>query len=312
MRTVEVSAPATIANLGPGYDLMGMALDTPRDFLRVSLVKSGSDEIEVEGIGGETISAEPDQNSSMVAARAVLRRVGVTGYGLRMILKKGVPPRMGMGSSGASSAAGAFAANVLLDGPLGETEVLECAMEGERAACGSAHADNVAPSLLGGITAILCYDPIRVMKLRPLGGVEVVEVTPELEIAQEKTKLAREVLPPSVMLATVVSQMSSFALLLLGIMKNDPKMAGEGISGDQIVEPARAKLIPGFFEVKKAALEAGAYGCSISGAGPSVFALAPQGMGMQVGERMVDQFSAAGVKSKFSLHRISEEGAKVV
>ncbi|MDH7556474.1 MAG: hypothetical protein QHG94_06030, partial [Candidatus Methanosuratincola sp.] len=131
-------------------------------------------------------------------------------------------------------------------------------------------------------------------------------------IAQDKTRLAREVLPASVMLGAVVSQMSSFALLLMGIMKNDPKMAGEGISGDRIVEPARAKLIPGFLEVKKAALEAGAYGCSISGAGPSVFALVPQGMGVQVGEKMVERFSAAGVRSKFSLHRISEEGAKVV
>jgi len=312
LRTVEVSAPATIANLGPGYDLMGMALDSPRDFLRVSLIKSGIDEIEIEGIGGDTISSESDQNSSMVAARAVLRRAGVTGYCLKMHLRKGVPPRMGMGSSGASSAAGAFAANVLLDSPLGETEVLECAMEGEKAACGSAHADNVAPSLLGGITAILSYDPIKIMKLRPLSGVEVVEATPEVEIAQEKTKLAREVLPASVALGTVVSQMSSFALLLMGIMKNDPKMAGQGISGDRIVEPARAKLIPGFFEVKSAALEAGAYGCSISGAGPSVFALVPSGLGMQVGERMVERFSDAGVRSKFSIHMISEEGAKVV
>jgi homoserine kinase len=291
---------------------MGMALESPRDFLRVSLIKSASDEIEVEGIGGDTISAEPDQNSSMVAARAVLRRAGVAGYGLKMLLKKGVPPRMGMGSSGASSAAGAFAANALLDTPLSEIEVLECAMEGERVACGSAHADNVAPSLLGGIVAILRYDPIKVMKLRPLADVEVVEAAPEVEIAQDKTRLAREVLPASVMLGAVVSQMSSFALLLMGIMKNDPKMAGEGISGDRIVEPARAKLIPGFLEVKKAALEAGAYGCSISGAGPSVFALVPQGMGVQVGEKMVERFSAAGVRSKFSLHRISEEGAKVV
>ncbi len=307
-----MSAPATIANLGPGYDLMGMALDNPKDFLRASLIKSGKDEIGVEGIGGDTISTDPDKNASFVAARAVLRRAGVTGYGLKMQLKKGVPPRMGMGSSGASSAAGAFAANVLLDSPLKEIEVLECAMEGERAACGSAHADNVAPSLLGGITVILRYDPLKVMKLRPLARVEVVEVTPELELAQEKTRLAREVLPNSVMLGTVVSQMSAFALLLMGIMEGDPRMAGEGISGDRIVEPARAKLIPGFSEVKEGALKEGAYGCSISGAGPSVFALVPQGRGMQVGERMVDRFTAASVRSKFSVHRISEEGAKVV
>lgn len=312
MKAIEVSAPATIANLGPGYDLMGMALDQPRDVLKASLVDSGEDEVTVEGVGSDTISTDPAKNSSMVAGKAVLSRAGMGKYGLRMHLKKGVPPRMGMGSSGASSAAGAFAANMLLGKPLGELEVLECAMEGERAACGSAHADNVAPSLFGGIVVILGHKPLKVARLKPLEGVEVVEVSPCIELAEAKTKIAREVLPKSVALGTVVLQMSSFAALLLGIAKGDPKMMGEGISGDRIVEPARASLIPGFPEVKEAALRAGAYGCSISGAGPSVFAIAPQGKGVEIGEGMRECFARAGVKSKVSIHRMSEEGAKVV
>lgn len=312
MKVVEVSAPATIANLGPGYDLMGMALDSPRDRLKVCLVEGSLDEIEVEGIGEGTISTAPDLNASMVAGRAVLREAGVHGFCLKMYLKKGVPPRMGMGSSGASSAAGAFSVNVLLGRPLTDMQVLRCAMEGERASCGSPHADNVAPSLLGGITLVLSYDPLQVMRFKPISGVEVVEVAPEVQLSEEKTKKAREVLPKSVSLDTVVAQMGSFATLLMGVANGDPRMMGAGISGDSIVEPARAKLIPGFFDVKKAALEGGAFGCSISGAGPSVFALTPPGKGSEIGERMKDAFRMAGVRSYFTIHRTSEEGAKVV
>ncbi|MDI9643917.1 MAG: homoserine kinase [Candidatus Verstraetearchaeota archaeon] len=312
MKVIEVSAPATIANLGPGYDLMGMALDSPRDHLRVCLAEGGKDEIEVEGIGGDSISAVPDLNAAMVAGRAVLRETGIRNRSLKMHLKKGVPPRMGMGSSGASSAAGAFAVNVLLGKPLNEMQVLKCAMEGERASCGAPHADNVAPSLLGGIILILNYDPLEVMRFKPVTGVEVVEVAPVVKLADNKTKKAREVLPSAVALATVVAQMSSFATLLMGVANGDPKTMGSGISGDRIVEPARAKLIPGFFEVKRAAIEGGAFGCSISGAGPSVFALSPAGKGTEIGERMKEAFMSAGVNSSFTIHKMSEEGAKVV
>jgi homoserine kinase len=309
---ITVSAPATIANLGPGYDLMGLALDRPRDTLKVRLFKGNSDSVEVTGVGAGTISTSPERNSSVVAGRAVLKAAGKKGYALDMKLKKGVPPRMGMGSSGASSAAGAYAVNVLLGSTLNREEVLRCAMEGERAACGAAHADNVAPALFGGVTLILGFDPMRVVRFDPLKDVEIVVISPEVEIGDEKTRLAREVLPASVPLPRVINQMDGFANLLIGLVKKDPEVMGRGISSDVIIEPTRAKLIPGFDHLKRAALEAGAYGFSISGAGPSVFALCPMKRGAEVGRAVKSKFAEHGVGSEYAIYMCGEEGASVV
>ncbi|MGA2573065.1 MAG: homoserine kinase [Candidatus Methanomethylicaceae archaeon] len=309
---IKVSAPATIANLGPGYDLVGLALEKPRDTLTVSMSKSGKDKLKISGVGSETISPASGKNACMVAGRAVLEATGKGTRSLEMTLSKGVPPRMGMGSSGASSAAGAFAVNLLLGKPLSIEELLRCAMEGERAACGAPHADNVAPALLGGVTVILGFDPLRVIRLDPLKESEIVIISPELDLGDEKTKLARDVLPPAVPLSTMVRQMGAYSSLILGLMIKDPRMTGRGISGDVIVEPARAKLIPGFSELKVAALEAGAYGFSISGAGPSVFALCPVEKGEDVGRVVKGRFAKEGVASKYGVYRCGEEGAKVV
>ena len=309
---VTVSAPATVANLGPGYDIVGLALDRPKDVLRMKLVKAGKDGLVVTGVGGESISLSPERNSCLVAAKAMLETVGKGHLHLKAELTKGVPPRMGMGSSGASSAAGAFAVNHLLGNPLGSDQLLACAMEGERAACGAAHADNVAPALLGGITVIISTDPPKVVRLNPPKNVCIVIVSPKVEVGDEKTKRAREVLPKNVPLVTVVRQVSSFSSLLLGIVKGDPSLMGRGISGDVIVEPARAKLIPGFNNLKKTALDAGAYGFSISGAGPSVFALSPPKKGEAIAKTVAKAFSDEGLESSYGCYNIGEEGAMVV
>lgn len=309
---VKVSAPATVANLGPGYDVVGLALDRPRDVLKLRLLKGGTDSLTISGEGWETISPATRSNSCAVAARAVLRAAGKDGLCLEMELEKGVPPRMGMGSSGASSAAGAYAANELLGNPLGCDELLACAMEGERAACGAAHADNVAPALLGGVTVMVGMAPPRIVRLNPPRGVCIVIVSPKMKVGDEKTRLAREVLPKTVPLPTVVGQVSAFASLILGAARGDPVMMGRGISGDLIIEPARARLIPGFSRLKRAALEAGAYGFSISGAGPSVFALCPSRRGRAVAEAVASAFADEGVESTHGSYRCSQEGATVV
>jgi homoserine kinase len=309
---VTVSAPATVANLGPGYDIMGLALDRPRDVLKLRLSGSGRDCLAVSGVGGETISPAPGKNSCMVAARAVLKAADKGSLRIEAELKKGVPPRMGMGSSGASSAAGAFAANHLLGEPLGSCELLACAMEGERAACGAAHADNVAPALFGGITVMTGMDPPSFVRLEPPENVCMVIISPRVDVGDEKTKMAREVLPASVSLPMVVKQISSYSSLILGIVSGDPALMGKGASGDVIVEPARAKLIPGFDRLKKAALDAGAYGFSISGAGPSVFALAPPKSGEAIAKAVAKAFGDKGLDSRHGCYRIGREGAIVV
>jgi homoserine kinase len=309
---VTVSAPATVANLGPGYDVVGLALDSPRDVLKLKLTKRGRNSLVVSGVGGESISSAPERNSCMVAARAALEAAGKGGLRLEAELTKGVLPRMGMGSSGASSAAGAFAVNHLLGDSFGGDELLACAMEGERAACGAAHADNVAPALFGGITVITGTDPPRVVRLDPPKNVSIVIVSPKVKVGDEKTKTAREVLPKHVPLPTVVRQVSAFSSLLLGIVKGDLALMGRGVSGDVIVEPARAKLIPGFRDLKKTALDAGAYGFSISGAGPSVFALSPPEKGESIAKAVVKAFGDEGLESSYGCYNIGKEGAMVV
>ena len=165
---------------------------------------------------------------------------------------------------------------------------------------------------MGGITIILGYNPIRFVRLDPIKEAEILVATPKLELGEGKTKRARALLPESVPLSTVVRQMSSFASLILGLMIKNPKVTGQGISGDIIVEPARAGMIPSFFQLKKEAISAGAYGFSISGAGPSVFALCPVGKGESVGRSVKAVFSTEGIDSSYSIHNCSGEGAKVV
>ncbi|MEM2001906.1 MAG: homoserine kinase [Candidatus Methanomethylicaceae archaeon] len=310
--SVRVSAPATIANLGPGYDIIGMALNEPRDLVEVSLEKEGGDLVAIEGVGSEAISCDPKKNSAAVAGRAVLEKVGRDDLYLKMKIIKGVPPKSGLGSSGASSAAGAYSVNLLLGMPLRGEDLLQCAMEGERAACGSPHADNVAPALFGGVVFISSFKPIKVVRFDALKNLEIVVITPEVEIGEEKTKIARQILPASVPLQDIVLQTQAFGKLLVGLMKGDVVLMGEGISGDVIIERARAKLIPKFEDLKRRALEAGAYGFSISGAGPSVFALCSNNMGKQLGATLKSILEEEGIRSSCSVHRNAEEGVKVV
>lgn len=309
---VRVSAPATIANLGPGFDIIGMALNNPRDLVEVCLEKNGKDELEIHGIGANTIPNDPEKNSAMVAARAVLEKAKSEKFSIKMKIIKGIPPRIGMGSSGASSAAGAYAVNYLLGMPLSMEELIQCAMEGEKAACGASHADNVAPALFGGIILILSFNPIRIIKLEPIMDAEIAIITPKLEIGDEKTKIARKILPENISLKVMVNQVQSFANLIIGLMKKDLSITGIGISGDFVIEPARSKFIPKFYDLKKKALELGAYGFSISGAGPSMFALCKEGMGNYIGSILTSILKDAGIEASYSLHINSKDGVIIV
>jgi homoserine kinase len=199
-------------------------------------------------------------------------------------LEKGVPPRMGMGST-VRLLSRAFAVNALLGYPL--DQMLFEMRNGRREGILWIGMRYVAPALLGGITVITGYEPLNVVKLSPIEGTSVVEVSPMIEVAAEKSNLAREVLPSSVPLGKVVGQMAAFSSLLLGIVQKDAALMGRGISGDGIIEPARAKLIPGFIDVKAAAMHEGAHGATISGAGPTVFALAPIERADAVGKAMM-------------------------
>jgi homoserine kinase len=307
---LRVFAPATVANIGPGFDVLGLALSRPGDLLDVELSEApGVEIVEITGDGGR-LSRDAIKNAAGRAAGDVLRRAG-SQKGLRLWLHKQMPLASGLGSSGASSAAGAVAANEILGRPLSPHDVVLSAMEGECAASGTPHADNVAPSVMGGFVLVRSYDPFEVVQLPVPDGLRVAVVHPHCQVS---TAAARRLVKDRTYgLDVIVPNIGSVAALVAALYRGDLPLLGRSIE-DRIVEPLRATLIPGFTAVKSAAFGAGALGCSIAGSGPSVFAFADAdaaaervGMAMQAAFR-----SAAGLDSDLFWGKVSTEGARVV
>jgi homoserine kinase len=281
-----VFAPASISNLGPGFDVVGLALHEPGDIVEAELgSRPGVEIVEVTGDDG-MLNRNAGLNVAGVAAADVLRRFQALSQGsavgpasapapqpgVRLWVHKRMPLASGLGSSAASSVAGAFAVNELLGRPFSRRELLPSAMEGERVASGAAHADNVAPSLLGGIVLIRSYDPLEIIDLPAPPDLIVVVVHPHCAVA---TAAARAILANRpFQLADAVANLGNLGALVNALHRGDLPLLGRSVE-DRLVEPLRAHLIPGFVTVKSAALSAGAFGCSIAGAGPSMFAFAP-------------------------------------
>jgi homoserine kinase len=266
---IEAFAPATVSNLGPGFDCLGLALRGPGDRVRARLSeKPGVKIVGIEGDGGKLPRAA-DRNTAGVAVAALLRRHAPEA-GIEIELHKGLPLGSGLGSSGASACAALVAADAVLGLGLAPTQLVDLAREGELVACGAAHPDNVAPAILGGIVLIPCGAPLRVINLPTPKNLWLAIYTPGCSVA---TADARRVLPAQVPLAAAVQQAARLGLLVHALHDGDLGLLGEAIV-DDIVEPVRAHLIPGFLDAKAACQEAGALACSISGSGPTTFALA--------------------------------------
>jgi homoserine kinase len=309
-RRIRVFAPATVANIGPGFDVLGLALSSPGDLLDAELLDApGVEIVEVTGDGGR-LSRDATKNVVGLAAADVLRRAG-SAKGVRLWLHKRMPFASGLGSSGASSAAGAVAANELLGRPLRQHDVVLSAMEGECAASGTAHADNVAPSVMGGIVLVRSYDPFEMVELPVPDALRIAVVHPHCQVSTaEARRLVKE---RTYGLEVIVPNIGSVAALVAALYRGDLPLLGRSID-DRIIEPLRATLIPGFAAVKDAAFGAGAFGCSIAGSGPSVFAFAgSDGSAKCVGEAMQAAFrKAAGLDSDLFRGKVSTEGARVV
>jgi homoserine kinase len=309
-RRIRVFAPATVANIGPGFDVLGLALSSPGDLLDAELVDApGVEIVEVTGDDGR-LSRDATKNVVGLAAADVLRRAG-SAKGLRLWLHKRMPFASGLGSSGASSAAGAVAANEMLGRPLSPRDVVLSAMEGECAASGTAHADNVAPSVMGGIVLVRSYDPFEMVELPVPDGLRIAVVHPHCQVpTSEARRLVKE---RAYGLDVIVPNIGSIAALVAALYRGDLPLLGRSID-DRIIEPLRATLIPGFVAVKDAALGAGAFGCSIAGSGPSVFAFAGSDASAQcVGEAMQMAFkNAASLDSDLFWGKVSTEGARVI
>jgi homoserine kinase len=290
---LTVRAPATSANLGSGFDVFGVALDRPADLIRVE--RAAETSIEVTGVGATYIPTDPDDNTVGAVAEALDAPA-------RIRINKGVRPSSGLGSSAASAAAAALALNELYDRGMTREELVPVAAEGEAVVSGEAHADNVAPSLLGGFT-IAAGDGITAVD----ADIPLVACLPEIAVS---TRDARRVVPSTVETADLVDTVGHAATLTVGMCRSDPSLVGEGMT-DEVVTPARAGLISGYGAVRAAAFDAGATGVTVSGAGPSVVAACYESDRRAVAGAMVDAFAEAGVEARAYQTRIGR-GAEVV
>ncbi|WP_416840584.1 homoserine kinase [Haloferax sp. DFSO52] len=289
---VTVRAPATSANLGSGFDVFGVALDRPADVVHVE--RADRTTIEVTGVGSQYIPTDPDKNVVGAVAEALDAPAHIR-------IDKGVRPSSGLGSSAASSAGAALALNELYDRGLSLEELVPIAAEGEAVVSGEAHADNVAPSLLGGFTVATPEGVTTVDADIPL-----VACLPEIAVS---TRDARRVVPETASMEELVHTVGRAATLAVGMCRRDPKLVGAGMD-ERIVTPARAELITGYDDVRTAALDAGADGVTVSGAGPAILAVCGAHVRTRVAAAMIEAFDEAGVSARAYKTRVGR-GAEV-
>jgi len=305
MNQVTAFAPATVANLGPGFDVLGLAVDGAGDTVIASRhPEPGVRITRITGDGG-ALPTDPEKNTAAIAARETLRLAGFD-VGVSLEIHKGLPLCSGLGSSAASAAAAAFATNQLIGSPLRKPALVGPCIEAEAAVSGR-HADNVAPALLGGLILVRSVDPIDLVRLPLPEGLTVVVVSPELQLP---TKAARAVLPEMVPLATMVHSTAQIASLVSACYSGDLSLLSRCLV-DDVVTPARLPLIPGGKAAIEAALAVGALGASISGAGPSLFALCRSSRSARGAARaMAEAFSDAGLQSTTRISPASCPGAR--
>lgn len=309
MEKIKVKAPATVANVGAGFDILGFALEQPYDELELSLVNGRGKAafLSLEGYGKGKLP-ENEKNLCAIAVQKVMDKLNIPGKDIEIKLKKGLPVSSGLGSSSASIVGALYGANKLLGGKLGETELLQIGIDCEAVYSG-AHADNVAPCLLGGFVLVRSYEPLEIIKLGGVNGLHVSVCHPDFEL---ETKKARAVIPKDVPLKNVIKNQSLLTSLIYGIAKNDAALVARS-ANDYVVEPYRASLIPGFDDVKKAALNAGAGSCSISGAGPAVFAFTLSKKEAEtVSKAMACAFSKNGLGSRRYVSGIAKQGVHAI
>ncbi|PPK87186.1 homoserine kinase [Neolewinella xylanilytica] len=311
MREVRVFAPATVANVAVGFDILGFAIDRPGDEIvaRLNPDFTGVRITAITGTGNKVLPMDTEKNTAGVAAQRLLEHLGMGSTGIELEIHKKMPFGSGLGSSAASAAGAAVAVNELLGSPLSREAILYFTVQGEEVADGSFHADNVAPCLVGGITLIRSNESLDVHHLPVPEGLHVAVVHPEIEIL---TRDARAVLSDQVPLATAIRQMGSLASFITALYTNDISLLGRSLH-DHMVEPQRKQLIPGFDAVKAAALQRGALGCSISGAGPSIFAICDSGyLAQSVGQGMQAAFRELGTDSQLYVSPINQRGVEIL
>lgn len=302
---IKVFAPASVANIACGYDILGLALEKPGD----EIIARFSDEpglriAKISGANGK-LPYDLNKNTGGFAALKLLEHLNMSEVGIEIEIHKKMPFGSGLGSSAASAAGAVVAINELLGKPLSKKELLPFAVLGEQIADGAYHADNVAPSLLGGIILVRDVQSLDVHRIPFPKGLFICVVYPHVQIL---TKDARSVLSDKIELKQHIEQSGNLGGLILGLYNGDFDLIKRSLN-DIIIEPQRSVLIPKFYEVKEAALNAGALGCSISGAGPSVFAMSDNNITAEkIGTSMKEVFSVNGIGCEIFISRINTEG----
>lgn len=304
MESIKVFAPATVANVVCGFDILGFAVNEPGDELTMELTnKPGVNIISIEGDEGK-LPLDPTKNTVSASVMNLLTDLGREDVGFNLKLKKKMPMGSGLGSSSASAIAGLFAANELLGKPLTKLELLPYAMQGEALACGHGHADNVAPALFGGFTLIKSYEPLEVIAL-PIPKLFCALLYPHVDVP---TRDARQIIRSKVLLKDAVTQWGNIAGLISALYTHDYDLLGRSLK-DVIIEPIRSILIPEFDRMKEIAMENGALGFGISGSGPTVFSLYKSSDDAQkVLQLLKKLLSNIGVNSNIYLSEINETG----
>lgn len=308
LKEIELFAPATIANVSCGYDVMGCCLDSIGDIM--ILRKTEESGVRISKITGGDLPYEPEKNVAGVAIMAMLADYGKKlDYGFDIEIHKKIKPGSGIGSSAASAAGAVYGANELMGRPYTNHELVKFAAEGERVACGTPIADNVAPALLGGFTLVKSTDPIKIVELPSFDALYATIIHPQIEI---KTSLSRDILPQKVALNDAVKQWANVGAFVHALHTKDYDLFAESLS-DYIVEPHRSKLIPKFDEVKNKAIEAGALGCGISGSGPSIFTFSKT---IEIANNVSNIIDSIYNKTTIPYHlytsKINKEGMKIL
>lgn len=313
-KSIKVFASATVANVACGFDSLGFAIHEPGDIVEVEVLEHGSSFI--DGITGDQgkLPLSMEKNTAGVAVNAMIdaltrRNDARASTGFKIHIEKKMPLGSGLGSSAASSVAAVVAVNELLQRPFERKELLPFVMHAEQVACGAAHADNVAPALLGGFILVRSYDPLEVISLNVPPDLYCAVLHPHIELLTED---ARKVLKKNIRLDDAIVQWSNLAGLITGLMKEDYALISRSIN-DIIFEPVRSLLIPGFDAVKSGALSAGALGCSISGSGPSIFALCKgESAARRVGEAMQSALEPWKLGSDLYVSSINTDGPQIL
>ncbi len=307
---IAAFAPATVSNVAAGFDVLGFALDEPGDVVAAELREEpGVVVADIFGDGGR-LPRDAARNTAGSAARALLAMLG-TSRGVALTIHKGLPLASGVGSSGASAVAAVVAVNELLGRPAPLDLVFRAAMAGEAAGCGAAHPDNVAPALFGGFVLARSADPPDIVRLPVPPGLSCAVLHPHLEV---ETGAARALLGDTIPLAAAVRQWANLGALVSALHTGDLELLSRALV-DHVAEPKRAALVPGFAAVKAAAAAAGALGCSLSGSGPSIFALARSlDEARQAGAAMAAAYAAAGggVAADVWISAVGTTGARVL